>query len=203
MRRADDRGFTMVELLIALAIVAALLAVAFGGLRVGLAAWQQGETRAEAHQHVRGVTLTLAHALTGIHPYQGSLGEAPEPVLMFEGSENRVAFVTRTPAFPFHVPIAFVAVVMSIEEGDERGLVVRQRALPNPKPFTDAAVALRDPSVTRLALRYRNESGEWKTSWDVETDKGLPRAIQMTVSAELGGRTETLPPMTIPVRVMP
>ena len=37
---ADRRGFTLVELLIALAIVGALLAIAFGGLRVavGLAA---------------------------------------------------------------------------------------------------------------------------------------------------------------------
>ena len=57
-RRANaERGFTLVELIIALAIVGALLAVAFGGLRVALAAWRQGEDRAEAHQHARGVAL--------------------------------------------------------------------------------------------------------------------------------------------------
>jgi len=33
-----DRGFTLLELLLALSIVAALLVIMFGGLRVGLAA---------------------------------------------------------------------------------------------------------------------------------------------------------------------
>ncbi len=46
-RLASSRGFTLVELLIALSIVGALLAIAFGGLRVAIAAWGQGEDRAE------------------------------------------------------------------------------------------------------------------------------------------------------------
>ena len=63
MRRADQRGFTLVEVLIALAIVGALVAIAFGGLRVAVSAWRQGEDRAEAHQHVRSVALVLARAV--------------------------------------------------------------------------------------------------------------------------------------------
>ena len=57
------RGFTLLELLLALAIVGALLAIAFGGLRVAVTSWQRGEDRAEAHQHVRSVALTLARAV--------------------------------------------------------------------------------------------------------------------------------------------
>ena len=34
-----QRGFTLIELLLALAIVGALLAIAFGGLRVAISAW--------------------------------------------------------------------------------------------------------------------------------------------------------------------
>ncbi len=203
MARRDARGFTMLELLIALAIVSALLAVAFGGLRVGLAAWQQGETRADSHQHVRGLTLTLAHAVEGTYPFQGTRSEAPESVLLFEGGEKRLAFVTQTPPFPFQIPIAFAAVVVSLDGGDEPGLVVRQRALPNFNPFSDAAVVLRDPSVTELAFRYMDDSGTWKPTWDVDAEKTLPRAVQITVTAQLGGRTDTLPAMTVPVRVTP
>src|SRR3989442_13749489 len=68
MRRRGERGFTLLELIIALAIVGALLAVAFGGLRVALAAWPQGEDRAEAHQHLRSISLIPSRALAWAHP---------------------------------------------------------------------------------------------------------------------------------------
>ena len=52
-RTVRPAGFTLVELLIAMAIVGALLVIAFGGLRVVLAASQRGEERVEVHQHLR------------------------------------------------------------------------------------------------------------------------------------------------------
>ena len=57
----DQRGFTLIELLMALAIVGALVVIAFGGVRIALGSWRQGEERAEAYQHLRGIALTLGH----------------------------------------------------------------------------------------------------------------------------------------------
>ena len=78
VRRA--RGFTLVELLLALAIVGLLLTIAFGGLRVATAAWTRGEDRAEAHQHVRAIAFTMARALGAAYPYRAAKGEAPEVI---------------------------------------------------------------------------------------------------------------------------
>src|SRR3989442_9212166 len=85
MRRRGERGFTLLELIIALAIVGALLAVAFGGLRGALAAWTQGEDRAEAHQHLRSIALILSRALAGGYPHRPGPGLAPPPLLPFPG----------------------------------------------------------------------------------------------------------------------
>jgi general secretion pathway protein J len=200
MARRDERGFTLVELIIALAIVGALLAVAFGGLRVALAAWRQGEDRAEAHQHVRGVALMLARALEGTYPYTGARGEAPEAELLFEGRPQSLQLVTRSAPFPFTAPIAFTAVVIERTEGEQGGLVVRQRPLPNRNPFTDAAVVLQDPSVTSLAFSYLDEAGTWSDTWE-PPDQTLPRAIRITLGAQVNGRAETLPPLTVSLRI--
>jgi len=40
MTASRERGFTLIELVLALSIVAAMLAIVFGGLRVAIRAWQ-------------------------------------------------------------------------------------------------------------------------------------------------------------------
>ena len=197
----DERGFTLLELLIALAIVAALLAITFGGLRVGLAAWRQGEDRAEAHQHVRGVALSLARVVAGAHPYTASRGETPDPEILFRGESQRLEFVTQSPPGAFPAPIAFAAVVIELQTGDKPGLVVRQRAMPNREPFEQMTTVLEDPGVTSLALAYLDDTGGWHETWDAQENSLLPRAVRLTVEVTGDRRSESPPPMTIPLRV--
>ena len=202
MRRPGERGFTLVELLIALAIVGALVAIAFGGLRVAVASWRQGEDRAEAHQHVRSIALVLARAVSSAYPYRASRSQGPDPVVLFAGTETKLEFVTQATPFPGAIPIAFTAVVLTLDEGGEPGLVVRQRALPNREPFSDAAVVYRDPSVTTLKFAYL-EDGGWKDAWDGAEAKATPRAVRITVATSLNGRVEELPPLTVSLRTAP
>jgi general secretion pathway protein J len=195
------RGFTLIELVIALAIVAVLIVIAFGGLRVAVAAWQRGEDRAEAHQHVRSVALSLARAVSATYPYRAARSLAPEPVVLFAGTDRRMEFVTQTPPFPFAIPIAFTAVVYSFDGTAEGGgLVIRERPLPNQEPFDKAEVVYRDPTVTSLKLAYLDDGG-WKDSWDGAESKSTPQAVKITVATTLNGRPEELPPITVSLRI--
>jgi general secretion pathway protein J len=201
MRRRQD-GFTLVELLLALAIVGALLAIAFGGLRVAITSWQRGEDRAEAHQHVRSVALTLARAVSAAYPYRASRSDGPDPVVLFAGTDKRVEFVSQTAPFPFATPIAFTAVILAFDDGNEPGLVVRQRPLPNQEPFAKAEIVYRDPTVTTLKLAYLDDGG-WKDTWDGGETKATPKAVKITVGTTLNGRAEELPPITVSLRIAP
>lgn len=199
MRRRGRGGFTLIEVLIALSIVGVLLAIAFAGLRVAMSAWTKGEDRAEVHQHLRGIALVLARTIGATHPYRGVVGAANEPLLLFRGTAERLDLVTQAPPVPAATPVAFTAVVVQIEQDEGAALVIRQRALPNRDPFTEAAVALRDPGIERLELRYLNVSGAWQESWDTDTENSLPRAIRITVATRWGGRTEIFP-LTVALR---
>jgi type II secretory pathway pseudopilin PulG len=188
--------------LIALAIVGALLVIAFSGMRVALGAWRQGEDRAEAHQHVRGVALALARTVGSAYPYQASRGEAPESVLLFLGSDKRLELVAQSPSVPFPIPIAFTAVVVTLDESAERpGLVIRQRALPNRDPFAEAEVVFHDPTITSLTFQYMDESGSFGDTWDGEQTKALPRAVRIALGTTLNGVAQTLPPLTVSLQV--
>jgi general secretion pathway protein J len=190
-------GFTLVELLIALAIVATLMVTAFGGLRVVLGATQHGEERIEVHRHLRGLTTLLTRSVSAAYPYRGPMADTPEDRLLFRGGESTLEFVTQAPPFPLAAPIAFTAVALTWVQGE--GLVIRERALPNREPFAAGTVVLRDPAVTSLSFRYLDEINGWQKEWD-EEDRP-PSAIEITVGLTIQGRAETLPPMVVPLRI--
>ena len=203
VRPGRPGGFTLLELLMALAIVGALLAIAFGGLRVALSAWTRGEDRAEFNQHARGITQIVGRTVGGAYPYRGPLADAPERRLLFIGEEGRLEFVTRVPPFVGDVEAAFTAVVIAVEsDAQGRALVVRQRILPNREPFTRAAVVLRDPAIQGLELKYLRPEGNWVDSWDPEAEHALPSGVRIRFITAQGGRLEPLPPLTVSLRAV-
>ena len=193
-------GFTLLELVIALAIAGALLAILLGSLRVGLAAWRQGDERAEVHQHLRSLSEILAHSVAAAFPYRQAPPEGGEPQVQFKGEAGRLSFVTFAPPFPPAIPIPFTAVDFARAGVGRPGLAIRQKALPNFKPFDDEAEPLFvDPAVTAVEFRYLQPDGAWTDSWDGAAEKGLPKAVEIKLTATLGGRPATLPPLTISI----
>jgi hypothetical protein len=114
-----------------------------------------------------------------------------------------VEFVSQAAPFPFAIPIAFTAVVLSFDDFGDSGLVIRQRALPNQDPFEKAEVVYRDTTVTALKFAYLDETGSWKDTWDGAEAKATPKAVKITVATNLNGRAEELPPITVSLRVAP
>ena len=192
-------GFTLLELLIALAIAGALLALLGGGLRVGLAAWRQGDERAEAHQHVRSLSEVLAHSVAAAFPYRQSPPEGGEPQVQFKGEAGRLSFVTFAPPFPLAAPVPFTAVDFARVGVERPGLAIREKALPNFDPFEETDPVFVDLAVTGVEFRYLQPDGGWTESWDGAAEKGLPKAVAIKLTATLGGRAETLPPLTISI----
>ena len=219
MRCSRQRGFTLIEIVIALSIVGALLVIMFGGLRVGLGAWRRGEDRAELLEHERNVDQMVDHAVTGSYLYNpgtspagtsppatGPAGasSATQAGILFEGAPDRVAFVTVAPPVPSSVPIAFTAVTISLETGPTPGLAVRQRALPNTEPFEAVPPIFVDHAVTALRFRYLREvGGEWEERWEATKEKGLPVAVEVMITTQYGSRRIEHPPLVIPIRVTP
>jgi prepilin-type N-terminal cleavage/methylation domain-containing protein len=200
MRHArGHRGFTLVELIIALAIAGALLVVAFGGLRVAVAAWQRGDERVETQQHTRSLTLTLARAVSASYPYAAPAQAGEGAVILFEGAQSRLEFVTQASPFPASVPVAFTAVVIELTSTrEQQKLVIRQRILPNHDPFKDAATVLEDDAIKALEFSYLGDGG-WQSEWDAQTQGALPRAIRIALGTTVGTEQRPLPALTVTI----
>lgn len=202
MRRRDQRGFTLLEIVLALSIVGAMLAIVFGGLRVGIRAWQRGEERTETQQHARSLNALLAQALGGATAYLGPAPAGVQPEVLFQGAADRLSFVTVSPPFPLPAAIAFTAVSFSVDEGDRPGLAIREKAMPNEDPFEDVPPIVVDPTLSAIRFRYlRDAEGSWEDTWDGASERTIPRAVEITLTSIVNGLPVEQPPVTVSIRV--
>jgi len=190
------RGFSLIEVVLALSIAAAVLVIVFGGLRVGLAAWSKAEARAARIDHARGVLVLLERALDGAFPYRLVAPEQRGARILFDGRPDRVTFATLAPPFPAGVPIAFTAVSLSSEAP---GLTLRQQVLPNALALDRTAPVLVDPETAGMRFRYLGEQpGAWQDEWDMGREETIPRAVEITLLGRAGeGAAQVL---TVPIR---
>jgi len=201
MSSRGARGFTLVELVLALAIVGALLVIMFGGLRVALAAWTVGERRTDVLEHERGLVQLLSRSVSATYPYQAADAGADQGRILFHGEPTQLSFVTLEPPMPSPAPIAFTAV--TITQDAVAGLVIRQQVLPNRAAFELAQPVVSDAAVAAVRFRYQDPgSGEWRERWDADSEEDLPRALEIRLATVIQGRLVEEPVLIVPIRAV-
>lgn len=113
-------GFTLVELVIALALIGLISLLLFAGLRLGTRAWEGVETMAERIAEPRVAVDFLARALTQARPAQIMFDA--EQVLIFSGDEETLEFVA---PLSEHVGTPGLYILrLSLERGERLQLVL-------------------------------------------------------------------------------
>jgi len=99
--RLRDRpsGFTLVELLVALALFALMSVIMFGGFRFGLRAWEVGGDRIDRINHIELVQNLLRRELSEVSlPQLTAIDERRGAVSDFTGTGDALTFVAPLPA---------------------------------------------------------------------------------------------------------
>jgi general secretion pathway protein J len=148
------RGFTLVELLVALALVALAAALLASALRLGLRTWSAVEARATSAEDLR---LGLRFLARGI-----------EQARELSGGHDALALVAPLP--PQRGTGGLASMRFEIAAQDERrSLVVRLGA--------ESAVLADGLREARFAYRDGEPGGAWASSWDGA--RGLPALVRL------------------------
>jgi general secretion pathway protein J len=200
-QRAREGGFTLIETLVALALMGLVLSALANLTAQWLPNWNRGLERIQRSELI-GIALQRIGADLAAAEYVPANRGERRP--LFDGSELSVTFV-RTALGPNAGP--GLDVVRLGETTDRQGLVtVRSSAPFRPSPvgaslsehlhFGEPVLLLRAPY--RLSFAYAGHDRVWKSSWR-DSDK-LPAAIQLTVRDAASERILSISTVT-PVHV--
>jgi general secretion pathway protein J len=93
------RGFTLIEVLLATALLAAGLAIAFATLRAATATVQRGEALSQRNERMRAVSGFLRARLSAARPVPFAMDESGGVAYRFRGDATRVEFVADLPDY--------------------------------------------------------------------------------------------------------
>ena len=91
-------GFTLLELLVAMTLLGLIGAMAAGGFRFGLAAWERGGATGVAATEASQALKAVRRLLDGARPIPLRTQAEQEPAILFAGTPDRVTFAAPLPA---------------------------------------------------------------------------------------------------------
>ena len=193
---SDCSGFTLLELMLSLAIMGIVLLIIFGALRIGTRAWEKGEKDIAVHQRQRAVLGLLSRQIASACIYEIKMGDDS---FYFRGSESTMEFVSRSPI----VPGALTGVVFAkykVQKGNAQGKkklglyekdagFLKEEDLENSDDFLTLISGLEGLRFEYLKEGDDGVEPQWQTAWDPSEKAGLPLAVKIVLKQD----SETAP----------
>ena len=201
-------GFSLLELVIALALVAMIAALLTGSLSMAARTWDGGDKKAGDVASMRQAQEFLREQLTAELPLR--LKKVVEMPLMFSGEHDEIRYAAALPprvqeggAWFFRLAVA--------KDGDKSRLVLQRTypdptALENPQFSADAERSVLAEGIAELTISYfgRDENATdadaptWRDRWDDK--QRLPLLVKIEVKPEKGA---PWPPLLVEPRRAP
>lgn len=200
-RRAPAAGFTLLEVLIALALLGFILVALAGGVRFGVRAWQAEERRGAGAAELEAVHGLLRRMVATAQPLPvAGLGPAGAS-LYFDGRPNEMSFISDLPeaiggAGPYDL-------ALELTEGGRLVLHWRPHVRPvpgsSPGPYAETELMR---GVAALDLRYfvpaiNGQPPSWLSEW--QQPGTLPALVRVKLRLAEGDRRRAMELVVAPL----
>ena len=207
MKKATNRhqrGFTLLEILVAMTLLGLLMAMLFGGIRLGTRAWEASDVRSADRARLEAVQGFIRRALTGAYPLVNTSKDDAKRNIAFTGGTEAVAFTALMPA---HFGVGgFYTITLAVEDGvDDKRLVFRRQlyrsgdedAPPPPARLGEASLrrslaagdeekekvlldGISKAEFSYFGITDKDETPSWRDEW--QDQKFLPDLVRLSVT---------------------
>lgn len=202
MQRQGARGFTLLELLVAILILSLVMSAAFGSVRIASRSWQAGASHADETADLRAVSDYLRRQFSQLSAFAWRDGK--ERRIAFEGEAKRVRFIGPAPQYSAG-PGLNASVIAAEENGAGEQLVLYvsvydpgTAALTEPDDSRRIVLAEGLPTASFDYYGAIDDESEpsWHRSWPQDA-LYFPSLVRVTTSAE--DSTDGWPELTFAV----
>ena len=193
-------GFTLMEVLLAVSLLAAALALAFGILRAAGATVQRGDAQAQRDERMRAASDFLRGRIGGAQAIVFDFDRDNGRSLRYVGDATSMRFVADLPDYLGRGgPYLHVLQVQQAAGGAtlvvEFRMVQAARALPPAGPPEALATGLRQVVFAYRGLADDGQPGPWQPRW--EAADTLPLQVRVRIADAAGAWPDML--VTLPL----
>jgi general secretion pathway protein J len=188
-RLRNQRGFTLLELLVALAILGLVTALGASLLHLGARSWEKAYSSSEKTAAIETVQNLLRRELQCIHPTSGGTGVTAHTP--FDGQATALSFISLLPEALQNDGPAEIHLFLK-DYQDSKYLVMAWRHGGASASWSESILL---PNVRVLHISYygaetKDQSPRWQPVWSFQ--KTLPQAIKLEAELSTGVSWPTL-----------
>jgi len=198
-----SRGFTLIEVVLALTIFALMGGILYGALSLGHSAVEKWKTNSQGNQNLKSIADLFASYFGWAFPYR----ETPqEQTAFFEGDSESLTFVS---AYSQGMGGRGMAKIQITTDEDDNGRVTVRLQETAPVRINSEAAAggqsygiVLHNDVREFRLAYLDPQAEeesWEERWDARERRMLPRAVRFTYLDDRGKEVRWIFPVMMSV----
>ena len=198
--RSRMRGFTLIELMVALVLMAGIASILYGSLALAARSWDGGEAKADQVSDMRSALAYLRTQLSEQYPQR--MWKTPELQLLFAGERDELRYAAVLPERVAGGGVYYFR--LAVDRAGDKSQLVQERMIPDtfalqaPEFTTDAERSVLADDIAELKISYFGRDANaaeidaptWRDRWDDR--QRLPLLVRVDVKPVKGAAWPTL-----------